>query len=728
MYHSMIVLVYALLGIVLICFALRTWFPDISGKLYKRVFRFFKQSYKGIMFPVQLLYFFYFPNNAKVRKELAKDQYCYKVLKNGRYVYADHLKTLRHIRFKNIRASALHSPASTLSIILSYIGFMVSIVIYFLPLNTNLFQNPDFWHVLLTASFLLLLPIPVYLRLYILNLPLEEYGSIHRSHLTVSEMLCMTSYKIIELSLAFDEEVAWLFREGLLADSKDNKACYNAEGKFRMPPEMMERMKQNLSRISDCSNRLNRLSVKLQSLERDVQRIGVLIANLAKRLKVPEIELCEHIFQFSPTQFKEQTAKFSSNLQVAIGFISCFPEDLTRSYAGDSLLNSMFDRILSLLYECHRFYRRNQKIIGYQYQNIAYRDLHEAVVGFAAEKSSCEAAKMYTRALSDTFHKYYVSEKKHICTKECFFTKIKYLYHKRKAHVGIDLHFSVFRLMEDMIEKKEMKEWDHDMVEALRAFFDVETFKQTFEKNGGDLDGFIAKTNQVMTKMIQFYTLTIPYIEKCRTKIRGQFEERYLDYFRGMDDGRQLYIITFGYSKVVRDIIKYTIPRMVKSLYGEETIENMERFKVVIFMPEDEGRLDSRAIKYYLTEERQRAYLPVMISDPEFILPLLNDASKILVLMGAETFDAKGRAVRTSMYKNDLCKFLHAAVPIVSGGRSGWDKTDDIKKVDEVKIVVCAEPYKKNLDLSRIERYFDDRYEKVEVYGAHLITEILDGD
>jgi hypothetical protein len=175
-------------------------------------------------------------------------------------------------------------------------------------------------------------------------------------------------------------------------------------------------------------------------------------------------------------------------------------------------------------------------------------------------------------------------------------------------------------------------------------------------------------------------------------------------------------------------VIKYTIPKMVKALYPDGMVDVKERIKVIVFMPEEENQLDSRVIKYYLTEERHRNHLPVMVSDPDFILSLLNDRSSIMVLMGAEAFDSGGRVVRTSVYKKHLCDFLHRAVPILSGGSLKWEQGCDIKAVERVKTVVCAESYKKSVDLSRIMHFFDDQYDKIQLYEASLITETLDGD
>jgi hypothetical protein len=541
-------------------------------------------------------------------------------------------------------------------------------------------------------------------------------------------MVCHISYKIYEICTAFDDDAGWLEQEDLLINKDLSNQFFPSEGRFVLTDQLTGMVHRKVNGILENRQQLYRLRLRLQSSERELQRISILIANLSRRLDVSEIELCEHVFQFDPRMYKVWMKKFNSNLHVAINLIDdCFPDDRSKSYTPQNLEDATYDRIRSLLYECHRFFHRNRKFALYQVQNIAFRDLHPAILSLATQSSSCEATKIYLKLLHDVFHAYFISGENRLISRECFFEKTKYVYHKRKIHLGLDLHYSAARLLQEMIRKKELPHLGLERQMALAAFFSPDNFQTTFRKNSHDLKRFLSDTGPILKEIIQFYTCSIPFIENCRKNVRDYFASCYDSLFRDLESDQEMYIITFGRSKIVRDVFKYTIPQMIRTLDDTgQTINIKERVKGVVFMNEEEWRLEARSIKYDLTEETKRNYLSVRVSNPEFILPLLSKRSRILILMGAEAFDLRKRVARTSVYKKQLCDFLRSSVPIVTGNPElHWEPGADIRQFPEIKVLVFAESYKFNEDLGRIEHHFGDQYEKIEMYEGSLITEVI---
>ncbi|MBK8873540.1 MAG: hypothetical protein IPN13_06285 [Bacteroidetes bacterium] len=101
-------------------------------------------------------------------------------------------------------------------------------------------------------------------------------------------------------------------------------------------------------------------------------------------------------------------------------------------------------------------------------------------------------------------------------------------------------------------------------------------------------------------------------------------------------------------------------------------------YKVIVLSSENERKIDSRQIKYHLTEQTGKNLNSVFVSNPEFIVPLISDDCKILVVMGAEAFDDSGNVIRTCNYKKCL---------------------NELKKRTEnapenLKVIVCAESFK----------------------------------
>lgn len=710
---SLLLLVSLLFGFIFIFGKLA---PAISGKIYERIYQFFKWSYFGSLLPIKFFYFIYFPVNANCRYDLKQMKFDHKIKQEGVYKITNHVENIKDLRFKNVRASILHSPASTFSIILSYIGFITSFIIFWLD-RKEAINVPLITLVIICFSILLalILPLPFYLRYYILNLPLEEYASLIKSTLNESEMISHISYKIYEVCNLFEKETIWLKNNNYLINKEASLLFYKESEELKVTNDLKKDLEARVSGIEKNAKNLQRLLLALQIIERDLQRISILISSLSMRLKVSEVELCEHLFQFSPTMYKAWSKKFTDNLSVAIDLKSFFPNKESQNYAADSIKTHALDRIRSLLFECNRFVDRNIAFKRFQCQNLAFRDMHSNVIGFMTNKSSCEAVKIYIKALRDIFNSLedQLDKKSDNFNKDCFIEKFKYIFFKRKAHAGLDLHFSAERLLNDMIQQDVIKN------DQIKSCFNIRFLEDNLKSNDMQkAEELYLKITSEVSNLIQFYTYTVPYIEKCRQNVRSKFLEK-LNEFIPNKKGETIYLITFGYSKIVRDVIKYAIPK-----YAAKEIKKL---RIIIFLSESESTIDARLIKYNLTEEKNSGYQDALVSNPEFLLPLLTKDSRLIILIGAEAFDEQKRIIRTNEYKSCFKKFLFEAMKIVEGVNinSQYFQKEALNEAKKIKVWVCAESFKQNKDLSEIQEFFDDQYEKVEMYEADYISEII---
>ena len=213
-----------------------------------------------------------------------------------------------------------------------------------------------------------------------------------------------------------------------------------------------------------------------------------------------------------------------------------------------------------------------------------------------------------------------------------------------------------------------------------------------------------------------------------------------------------IYVITFGYSKMIREIMK-------KAFLDKKMEEYTKKFNIIIFLSEEETKIDSRLIKYYLTEDKNIRLENALVSHPEFILPLLNKDSKLLILLGAEVVNLDCTTIRTHSYKEMMVDFLKKSrarilsdFPIPSEfpmilnkkhineftrpklsnelynslttNSSFLDQFDIHNKFYKIcRTIVVAESFKK-FDFNIME-HFDDQYEKIEAYESELISTVI---
>lgn len=556
----------------------------------RKATRIFARLLHTILIPVEWLYFIYYSNNKLFVREIGKDKYQYKkVNKQGATVAINHKKGIKKIRFKNVEASILHNPAATFSIILSYVALLLTTYFSF---NGRFFDHVfslRFDLTILGVGLLLLLPIPAYLNLYVTKLPLEEYAIIYRNQLTESQMLCLNCYKIFEICSKFDQEIKWL-TDDMLVNQRESDAFFET-GKWENNTTLNLRLTEKVNRLANHGPEFHQLQFKIQFLERELERIFLLISNLADRLNVSDVQLCDHIFQFSPNLYKIRMKKFLSNLYEVISFQESHDVQKNVMHPPADLAGPKFNRIRSALFECYRFRNRNRRICLYQCQNIVFTGIHPSILAFATQKSSCESTRTYIKALMEII--------KSEDNDDCYLEKIKYVFYKRKAHIGVDLHHSSATLLKDMLP---VLKTTGDKYDKLVDFFRLDFFSGSFKSAASSIQQhFISEGKQVANEFIQFQLFTLPYIEQCRQKISECFKLGYNDFFRQLKQGMQFYIVTFGYSKIIRDLIKYTIPRMIRLQEGP-----MDNFRgqvnAIVFSPEKETKVDSRYIKHELTE------------------------------------------------------------------------------------------------------------------------------
>ena len=187
---------------------------------------------------------------------------------------------------------------------------------------------------------------------------------------------------------------------------------------------------------------------------------------------------------------------------------------------------------------------------------------------------------------------------------------------------------------------------------------------------------------------------------------------------------------------MVREIIKDRSSILNEAL---NKYKNSKGFQLnyIAFFSEAENRLDSRLIKYSVTENKTRRIENILVSNPDFLIPLLDDNSRILILMGCEAADKFGRVMRTYNYKDKIVDFLFQAkrkmVKLNDSIESNKNLVLNKKYLQEYdmdfyskcRVVVFCESYKLYDNLAQIQSCFQDQYGETEIFESELISAII---
>lgn len=758
---------------------------------------------KLISLPLRTLYFIYFPLELGLRRSLIEKRF-HAHSKFYFYLWFRHIYRMNKIRFKNVKNAIYHSPASTFSIVISYASIIIGIALSFFIDPSSPSEKFSAIFIIIVTVIVLFLPLPIYLRYYILNLPLEQYSSLVKTSLNESEMISFISYKIWKLCNKFERETSWMEKMLIIGDTIHNNYLINEETNLRQEKKIKSGVlhkgkdPENQNDVDDKTlltqlaklhkseePSLTLLCNKINEWEIDLQRITVLIKTCSERLRIPEVEVCEHIFQFSPTMYWAWLRKFTDNLRVVSG--------LDTTNVIDNLEVPLYDIIRSSLYECHRFKNRNKRFLEYQCQNIAFSDLHTDIIEFATNRSTSEATKIYIRTISRIAISYDKYKENRIMNKNGLYNNLsksklltkllksifvkretkqlgkdslydaengllnrfRYVHNKREAHVGIDLCYASSRILDKLIKaldgNSESKK--KNRLEDLKEFFEGRNYENKK----------VIDSNIISLKLL--YHDTIEYIHNARQVLRNNFCKEIVPFVESLKKDEHLFIFTFGYSKNTRDILKSSLPKTISSIWGNSDLGKefplkfksykdgkvvtkkiddgkivSEKIKVVIFQSEAESDIDSRMIKYLITEDKIKGFENVLVSNLNFIMPLIDETSKIIILLGAEAYDKKRRFTRTSSHKlllNTLMKEVKGKYKKIKKDceehekncekdKEGIQQAENYRKIasradlnKNLKIYVVAESFKQHTNFMEITKHFGDQYDKIEMFEPY---------
>lgn len=471
--------------------------------------------------------------------------------------------------------------------------------------------------------------------------------------------------------------------------------------------------------------------VQAESRDVDSARIEALIRALCNRSGMRYEDACEHLFQFSPHLYRVRAEKVRQNLLVLL--------DMLDMDLGDSMPSLVQQRMLKLIRQNAGRKQRLAKICRRQAQNIIYYDMHPRIMEIAGTRSCSEAVKHYLNGLADVAYWRRRTTMKNDASKNWQFQdRLYYLLRKSEAHVGLNLHHAACELIEGLNNVVADNKPDEESSAGSRTY---QNASKLLDLSGWPKDSEviarlgmenyarwlkadvseslskeeIEKNDAIEEHLYKLDVTGIAYMDLMRQDVvesfkKGPSYKRLLDWY---NEGSEVFIVTFGYSKAVRDamhdaLAPSDIDAAAKKLSGEHK-GSLHNIKFAVVVMEEVDTEEALRVKYMCSfgdhrKSSSSELRGMVVAESEFVTSLLHNNSRLLLLTGADAFDRKHKKfVKTGNRRSHYSTLLAKAKVLCS---------------QEAELVVLAESYKHVADLPQQLHILGQFYHSVEVYDV----------
>lgn len=469
--------------------------------------------------------------------------------------------------------------------------------------------------------------------------------------------------------------------------------------------------------------------IQAQSREVDSARIESLISALCKRTGMRYEDACEYLFQFSPHLYRSRTDKFRQNIFVLLDML-----DMDLQKPGPSMIT---DRMLKLIRQNHSLTERLIKIGRRQAQNIVYYDMHPRILDIAGTRSCSEAVKHYMSGLADVAQ----WRRRSVMAKSTasdwqFKDRLYYLLRKSEAHVGLNVHHATVELLsqfhaevtagaiegansDDQLRYQkaqsvlDLEGWPPDI--DLSRKLASEAYKQWLKTDVEDRPspGESALVQSLVDHFYRLDTTGISYMDQMRHGVVRAFKEgpSLEKVLRWYSQGKKVYIVTFGYSKVVRDVLHNVLePTNIDALSRVTDVAHpgkLQNIKFAIVLMDVLDTEEALRVKYMCSfgDHRQDAtgqFSEMIVANTDFVASLMEENSRVLILTGADAFDPTlKRFAKTGSRRKRFDEFV---------------ATCRVKCVEPAEFVILAESFKRVQDLPHHVQVMGEHYHSLELY------------
>ena len=299
--------------------------------------------------------------------------------------------------------------------------------------------------------------------------------------------------------------------------------------------------------------------------------------------------------------------------------------------------------------------------------------------------------------------------------------RFEFLFRKQRCHPGFSLHLTcsqlcqraadVFSAGSAIDQEKEDAVRQAAILAAMKgtggAFLETDHGTNTRAANDSQRSDYVARN---LASLSTLYLTTERFVEWSRDKIAKRFVDELEPWFLGSGGQpfERCYVVTAGYSKTVRTVIKQGFALLEQRSQRDGPVLP----KVFVMAEKGQDQPDTQKMLYELTEDSEYPRREVASGNEMRLHGLLESGDRVLFVLGAESFRGDRRVIHPRFLTKRLKKLRRVLA---------------LAQV-QYKVVFVAESYKrfdnpplKNHDLWCYHLQFLEQYD-----GRHISLIVTD--
>jgi predicted RNA-binding Zn-ribbon protein involved in translation (DUF1610 family) len=573
-----------------------------------------------------------------------------------------------------------------------------------------------------TADVVVLLVVIFYgmYRMAYDRVPPEEYASLVLGGRRAETMFRWIAWKMYDLCSTFlDANPRLKAAHGELA--VELRALQNDP---RPNSEILTRMRKRWTpdRLAGLRTEIEALEKTLLGQRMSIRRCAAMKTLAASELGIHHRRLCDNVFRFSPTIFERRVSQYVRNWRTIARAI-----EVQHGHVP-------VGRLVDLIQENERIAKRIRRRSNYLRLIVGSKGFFEDVRVFASTASVGESLAAYASAITRVAEESASGRSGRLQK-----AQLASVYLMQQAHPGMDLHRALTQLcrggvpwcgerikelktraefLDGRAEKEGDPKWRDAADSTRRKCADLQRHAEMWRQCTHVLEiigrdaGHSSTPIASLGILRDLETLVSAATHNTQWEINRAVEQELLRWLR---DRSNVLIMTYGNSRVVRDVIKCVAMPLL------ERKSNEKHADMIFIARTGADEFESRMMAFSLREDR-RWYAPgttaeLGYGDDALLMSLIRDLKdrdlSVMILLGAESFDSDGRIVQLASAHEQIAQLKEHLSPL---------NKEDSKRV---WFVAVAESYKESADLTQETGLFRDHLDQVALYPRGIIDLII---
>ncbi len=469
---------------------------------------------------------------------------------------------------------------------------------------------------------------------------------------------------------------------------------------------------------------IDKLRMGFARQHRVLLNISALLDLASQELDIPLPRLRDHVFGYDPSMHRKYFQKAVQNSELISHLLQNRPEEKSRR-----------DQLLA---EIKWIFGSVDEIIRTQEAILTYAAIHAHVLEVAATRSTSDATGRYARAVS------YVAQQ--VCNaipsgrtlsrrrKEKLvdgLEALRFLVRKQRAHPGFDLHQSCISAFQEappdevarLFPPEEMEKMEETLCTLRKKLNQRNKVKEVFSdfvdvvlrRSKSEADWKTELSRMATLRMLS--GLIDGGFVRWRSLLVKRFRNLYIGWCKETDgptrqNNQKKLLVTHGLSATVRDVFKLGLPlpteKELQELLPHYVIPN-----IFVINSGEKGELDSRLMERDLLANKgqdqpgpnapqEKPFDSITTGHEDTLASFLDKNTRVMVVLGAECFDQKGRVIHPWGLKD-----------------RGFRRK--LRGAAEICVVVVAEGYKFHEDLLTIPQFYRHHVDRIQLYEPKLV-------